>query len=509
MIDSAFNALPDMIAGHGRHRPQAPALITEDGVWTWRELSDRVDATAATLHESGVCRGDRVAILATNRREAYVAAFGALRAGAVATPVSPLLTPAQIAGILDDAAPVVTFGDPLLQALFDATRKTSQTSMGPVVISLDALPDAAEAMPCRPAPVLAPQDPATLIYSSGTTGAPKGILHDHQARLMHAAGLAAEFSITDRAVTLLATPLHTNGTWMMALPTLAMGGCCRLMSQFAPGEAVRLLAGTGVTHMFVVPTMLAAMVQILGATPRACPDLVMCVSAGSALTSDLKRAAHAALGGKLAELYGLTEGIATTLKPAEVLDHIDSVGRPGGGVEVVIVDEAGNELPVGEIGEIAGRSGGLMRGYYNRVEDTDRLIWRDSRARVFIRTGDMGHFDEAGYLHIVDRKKDMIVSGGLNVFCADLEEAVRAHPAVADVAVIGAPHPKWGETPIAIVRLTQPADLDAIAAFANANLAKHQRITRVIARDRDFPRNLLGKILKRELREEHFDRDAS
>lgn len=502
MIEPVFNAFPELIAAHGRQRPAAPALAADQGVWTWREFAQRIDAAAALLQEAGVQRGDRVALLAANRREAYVGALAALRIGAIAAPVSPLLTPAQIAAVFDDAAPSAILFDPDLRALFDAAyANTARQSAA--IVAIDTLP-AGEAVAPRPqASPLGPHDPATLIYSSGTTGAPKGILHDHHARITHAVGLAAEFAIGHNAVTLLATPLHTNGTWMMALPTLAMGGCCMLMSRFTADDAIRRLAEDGVTHMFAVPTMLAAMHQQLSVAPRAMPALVMCVSAGSALAPALKQAMHALLGGRLGELYGLTEGVATTLPPEEVLAHLESVGRASIGVEFILLDENGGEASPGAVGEIAGRSNGLMRGYYNRPNETHQMIWRDSRGRTFLRTGDMGRFDEDGYLHIVDRKKDMIVSGGLNVFSADLEAIVREHPAIADVAVIAATHPKWGEAPLAIVQLKHNVSPEAIADFANTRLAKHQRIARVVTRDRDFPRNLLGKVLKRELRAEY------
>ncbi len=502
MIDPVFNALPDLIAAHGRQRPRAPAIAAEEGLWNWEEFARRIDSSAAMLRGAGVRRGDRVALLTGNRREAYVGALAALRAGAIAAPVSPLLTSAQIAAVLGDAAPRAIFVDPDLQALFDAAWSDAKKRSARI-FSLACLPEASGAAAQRAAIELEPRDPATLIYSSGTTGAPKGILHDHQARMSHALCLAAEFSIDQGAVTLMTTPLHTNGTWMMALPTLALGGCCTLMSRFSAAGAVQALSEAGVTHLFAVPTMLAAMREELAQRPRDMPALVMCVSAGSALAPEPKQAMHAMLGGRLGELYGLTEGVATTLKPREVLAHIESVGRPSVGVEFVVLDDEDRQAPPGTVGEIAGRSAGLMRGYYRRPEETRKMIWRDGRGRSFIRTGDMGRFDGEGYLHIVDRKKDMIVSGGLNVYSADLEAVVREHPAVADVAVIAVAHAKWGEAPVAIVRLNQDAGPDAIAAFANARLGKHQRLARVVVRERDFPRNLLGKVLKRELRDEY------
>lgn len=500
MLSPAFVSLPDMIAGHGRQRGGRTALAWGDQSWDWRTFAGLSAIWSERIIAGGVERGDRVALLSANRPEAYVAVFAALSAGAVATPISPLLTPAQIASILRDSGAKVLFVDPYLAALAEAAMTLAPLDK---VIALSEIAPQATYPNWAKLPHLETGDAATLIYSSGTTGEPKGILHDHGARIMHAIGLAAEFGIDERAVTLLATPLHTNGTWMMALPTIAAGGAIRLLDRFSADAGASLLAEKGVTHMFAVPLMLGALRSELDARPRSFPDLVMCVSAGSALAPELKRAAFEFLGGRLGELYGLTEGVATLLKPHDVLAHLESVGRAGGGIDIVILDDAGAILPPGEIGEIAGRSSGMMRGYFNKPVETDALVWRDPRGRIFIRTGDMGHLDAEGYLHITDRKRDMIVTGGLNVFSADLEAAVRRHPAVADVAVIAAEHEKWGETPLAIVRLKAPADAADIAAFANEGLAKHQRLSGVIVHDEDFPRNLLGKVLKRALRDQY------
>ncbi|WP_181160102.1 class I adenylate-forming enzyme family protein [Sandaracinobacter neustonicus] len=495
MIGSTFNALPEILAAHGRHRPERPALQQGGICWTWGEFAARIDSVAALLAERGVQPGDRVALLSGNRMDAYAVAFGALRAGAVIAPLSPMLSPPQLAAVLADCAAALLFVDPLLLPLAEAAG-----AAGIIPLPLD--------LPTAPAgftpPLSGGTDPATLIYSSGTTGEPKGILHDHRARMDQAAGLAAEFRIDDRARTLLATPLHTNGTWMMALPTLASGGCCLLMERFTPDAAAALLADEAATHMFAVPTMLQAMLQPLGAATAGFPAMEMVVSAGSALSLALKARLSPLLGGKLAELYGLTEGVATILKPHDMATHADSVGRPGCGVEIEIVGEDGQLLPPGETGEIVGRSAGLMRGYYGRPEATQAILWHDARGRAFLRTGDMGHFDSTGFLHIVDRKKDMIISGGLNIFSADLEEVVRGHASVAEVAVIGLADAKWGETPVAVVVPARAeASAEAIAAFANATLAKHQRLSRVILRAEPLPRNLLGKVLKRQLREEY------
>jgi acyl-CoA synthetase (AMP-forming)/AMP-acid ligase II len=194
------------------------------------------------------------------------------------------------------------------------------------------------------------------------------------------------------------------------------------------------------------------------------------------------------------------------LKPSHPVEKFDTVGTPVLGFEIAIVDEEGRELPRGETGEIAGYGAGIMAGYHGRPEQTEALIWRDGRGRTFIRSGDIGRLDADGFLSIVDRKKDMIISGGFNVFPRDIEEIVAQHPAVADVTVIGVPHDKWGETPLALVipREGHPVEAPAILAWANERLAKHQRLDRVELRT-DFPRNALGKVLKKDLRVPYWE----
>jgi acyl-CoA synthetase (AMP-forming)/AMP-acid ligase II len=193
------------------------------------------------------------------------------------------------------------------------------------------------------------------------------------------------------------------------------------------------------------------------------------------------------------------------LKPWHPASKFDTVGTPVLGFEIRILDEAGRSLPRGEIGEIASYGAGMMQGYHGKPEETEKLIWRDERGRTFIRSGDVGRLDEDGFLSILDRKKDMIISGGFNVFPSDLEQVVGEHPAVRDVTVIGVPHDRWGETALALVIAHSGSDADpaAILAWANQRLGKHQRLAGVELLD-DFPRNALGKVLKRELREPYW-----
>jgi acyl-CoA synthetase (AMP-forming)/AMP-acid ligase II len=206
----------------------------------------------------------------------------------------------------------------------------------------------------------------------------------------------------------------------------------------------------------------------------------------------------------LIELYGLTEGFATILTPEDTAGRVASVGKPMAGSDMVLLDEDGKEVPQGSIGEIAGRGTAVMTGYHKRPDLTEEILWRDEQGRLFIRTGDMGYLDEEGFLFIAERKKDMIISGGLNVYPRDIEEVVAEHPDIAEVGVVGIPHPKWGETPLALAvpRSGASPDTEEIKQWANAKLGKHQRLYAVVLRD-ELPRNAIGKILKRELRDEY------
>ena len=230
------------------------------------------------------------------------------------------------------------------------------------------------------------------------------------------------------------------------------------------------------------------------------------LSAGSPLRRDTKQQIIERISTGLYELYGFSEGFATMLKPHQHTDKFASVGTPVLGFEMRILDDAGKECAAGVAGEIAGYGAGLMKQYYKRPQQTAELIWRDQRGRSFLRSGDIGSVDEDGFLHLLDRKKDMIISGGLNVFPSDVEEIVGKHPAVADVTVIGIPHEKWGESCLALVIPVADVDVNEhqITDWANKNLAKHQRLHAVEFRD-DFPRNALGKVLKRVLREPYWE----
>jgi acyl-CoA synthetase (AMP-forming)/AMP-acid ligase II len=255
----------------------------------------------------------------------------------------------------------------------------------------------------------------------------------------------------------------------------------------------------------MVPTQFQAIIDHPDFDKYDLSSMRIMVCAGALLPLPLKKRILKKIGPSLMELYGLTEGIGTTLKPEDIETKTGSVGNPIN-AEIRIIDDDGKEVPQGEPGEIVGYSAGFMKGYHNRPDATAEVIWKDEKERTFLRTGDMGRFDEDGFLYILDRKKDMIISGGVNVFAGDIEEVLIRHPDVKDVAVIAVPHEKWGETPVALIirESNTEGGEEEIKEWANAQLAKHQRVRRVEFRDEDFPRNALGKVLKRQLREPYW-----
>ena len=349
-------------------------------------------------------------------------------------------------------------------------------------------------------------DDFNIIYSSGTTGLPKGIVQTHRARQHWAFSNAIEmgFSADSRALT--TTALYSNGTWLMMLPVLFAGGTLNVMPAFDPAAFLESVQQQQITHTFMVPAQYIMVLEQPHLNTADLSSLKTVLSAGSPLRRDTKQQIIERISSGLYELYGFSEGFATMLKPQQHTEKFASVGTPVLGFEMRILDDAGNECAAGEAGEIAGYGAGLMKEYYKRPQQTAELIWRDPLGRTFLRSGDIGSVDADGFLHLLDRKKDMIISGGLNVFPSDVEEIVGKHPAVSDVTVIGIPHDKWGESCLALV--IPVADSDATEAqiieWSNQNLARHQRLHALEFRE-EFPRNALGKVLKRLLREPYWE----
>lgn len=338
-----------------------------------------------------------------------------------------------------------------------------------------------------------------IIYSSGTTGVPKGIVHDHGGRLDWAYDLALALRYHSSARTLVTLGLYSNISWAMMLGTALAGGTLVIQPRFEPGAALEAIAAYRITHTAMVPVQYR---RLLAAPELATSDLSSMqamMSCGSSLPETVKEGLFARFPCGVIELYGLTEGVVTTLDPEDAEGRMASVGKPVQGCDIKLIDEDGREVPEGATGEIVGASRFVMPFYWQQPEATDDATWHDEQGRTWLRTGDIGRLDSEGFLYIVDRKKDMILSGGQNIYPADIEAVLRGHEAVADCAVVGIPHPEWGETPLAVVVPNGATEAETLKAWLNQRLGKQQRVSAVVFRA-ELPRNPNGKILKRELR---------
>ena len=349
---------------------------------------------------------------------------------------------------------------------------------------------------------IAPEWPFNIIYSSGTTGEPKGIVQSHGMRWTHVRRGAA-YGYGPDTVTLLSTPLYSNTTLVVFFPTIACGGTVVLMPKFDARGYLELARRHRATHTMLVPVQY----QRLMADPEFdrfdLSSFRVKFSTSAPFGAALKADVLARWPGGLVEFYGMTEGGGTCILEAHRHpDKLHTVGLPAQGHDIRLIDEHGVEVAPGEAGEVVGHSGGMMTGYHRQPDKTREAEWFDRAGKRFIRTGDIGRFDADGFLILFDRKKDMVISGGFNVYPSDLEAVLRGHPAVADAAVVGVPSERWGETPVAFAVLRD--DTPAVPAaellqWANAQLGKTQRLGDLQLCP-ELPRSAIGKVLKRELR---------
>ena len=331
----------------------------------------------------------------------------------------------------------------------------------------------------------------------------KGILHDHRFRSRQLLRIT-RFGLTGDDRLVISTPIYSNTTLFGMLPTLSLGATLIVMAKFDTQGFLRLSQSMRPTHAVLVPVQYMRLMAEPGFDDHDLTSYRCKFSTSAPLPGSLIAQVMARWPGNLFEVYGMTEGgISTVLDCVAYPDKLDTVGKPAEGCDARIIDEAGNQLAPGEYGEIVGRSGSMMPGYLHADDKTREILWRSPEGLDFIRTGDMGRIDEDGFIHLLDRKKDMIISGGFNIYAADLEKVLRDHPDVADVAVIAVPSRAWGETPLGLVVAKGNATEAEICDWANAKLGKTQRLSRVEIRT-DLPRSEIGKVLKKELRDAYW-----
>lgn len=504
----------DIVDEHARVQGDVTAFTFGDEAISFAALNEGANRVANGLAALGIAPGDRVAFLGKNHPLYFEALLGAARMGAVMTPVNWRLAPPEVAYILGNCeARAVFVGEGFGPSLEAARAEAPHVAH---IIGIDA-PDCGgmdyrtwrDGQPATPpAHRVKPEDDALQLYTSGTTGKPKGAVMTHGSILSSRdASTQGEMRQWQEPVpgdvTLLAMPcFHISGTGT-GIGTMVAGTNAIVLPEYDPTQALDLIQNFNISKIFLVP----AAIQILLNHPRVdevdFSRLKYVTYGASPIPLELMREAMRVMGCGFVQMYGMTEtsGTIVALDPE---DHVPegspkmrSVGKPLPGVEVKIIDEAGNEVPAGTVGEIATRSSKNMRGYWNNPEATAATI----DAEGWLRTGDAGYFDEDGYLYIHDRVKDMIISGGENVYPAEVENALYSHPKVADVAVIGVPDAKWGEAVKACVVAKPGEELTEaeLIAHARQHIAGY-KCPKSIDFITALPRNPSGKILRRELR---------
>jgi long-chain acyl-CoA synthetase len=330
-------------------------------------------------------------------------------------------------------------------------------------------------------------------------------VQSHTMRWRHVA-MAHAATYGREAITLLSTPLYSNTTLVSFLPTVGLGGTVVLMAKFDAQRYLALAERHRVTHTMLVPVQYSRVMALPDFSRYDLSAFRMKFCTSAPFSAALKADILARWPGGLVEYYGMTEGGgACALIAHESPDKLDTVGQPAPGSDIRLIGEDGNEVPKGAVGEIVGHSVAMMNGYHNQPGKTAEAEWHAPDGRRFIRTGDVGRFDDDGFLRLMDRKKDMIITGGFNVYPSDLELVMRGNEAVAEVAVVGVPSEQWGETPVAFVVLVPAADAnaEALKAWTNERLGKTQRLTAVGILE-SLPRSAIGKVLKRELRDAYM-----
>jgi long-chain acyl-CoA synthetase len=482
--------------------PGSCAVVCQDSRRTYAELGSRCRRLAGALHRLGLAPGDRVGVIGLNSDRYLELYLGVPAAGFVLVPVNSRLAPAEMRAILADAGVGVLFADADYPGAADVKQVLSMPDDYENLIAATSEADAAVTVG-RASP--AEDDLAALFYTSGTTGAAKGAMHTHRSLVSSALHFMATWPFDRQTRWLVASPMFHTGGIIGTLATVWAGGAHIIMPRFDPDLAVDLIERERVTHTLLVPTMLAAAAGAQLARPRDVSSLRFLSHGASPISAEtLRRARQAFPGAELLHVYGTTEATPiTTLLPHEelILDtpRVRSCGQPATGVEVRVVDHEGRDVPPCTVGDIVVRSASVMAGYWRKPEATAEVIRGD-----WYLTGDLGYQDDESYLYLVDRAKDMIVSGGENVYSTEVEDALATHPAVAEAAVFGVPDPRWGESVYAVVFARRPVTADELVAHCRLQIAGFKVPRCVELHTEPLPKSAAGKILKRELREPHW-----
>ncbi len=499
--------LDTLLAGHAMRRPDHTALVFGATRLSYAQLNDGVRRVAAGLHRLGVRAGDRVLLFLPNGVEFVQAEYAVFALGAIAVPVNVRLTSGEVEHMFSDSQPCVAIyhagGRAAVAAGLAHVPQCRRVVVGPVFegeTDYSGLLDGPDVV----LPEVPPEpDDCMIMYTSGTTGKPKGAIITHanmivQNVFMHS--LEWDIGADDRYLAI--NPLAHRAGCARLFNALGLGGTLVVMERFDAEKALELIQRERITVTGLVPTVIRMLLPFVRKDTSRCASLRKIIVSTEAFPVELKREVLELLPqAEIHSLFGSTEALVTNLGHAEQFSHPASVGRPLPGVEVRIVDDAGDDVPLGEVGELLVRSGtpgrwATIRGYYRRPEATAEAI-----RNGWVHTGDMARMDADAYLYIVDRKKDMVLSGGYNIYSKEVEQALGAHPDISEAAVIGVPDPVYGESVAAFVILREGAVVDAeqVIEHCRERLAGYKKPKHVFFVE-SLPRNTLGKVLKNDLR---------
>ena len=490
LLRREFGRLDELVEAHALEQPQAPALVLGPRTVAYAPLAELTDRAAAALQRDGVRKGDVVAICAGACVDYIVLFLAASRTGVIIAPLATWLPLETICGLLDNSGAKRLFTDNPDLAAQSPTE----------VVPMDDVEAWMAPAGSRPEPVdIGPEDVHCLMYSSGTTAAPKGVMQTYMSRWR----LLSVIGATPQESYLVSTPLYSSVTTFAWAKPMAVGGAAVIMSKFDALEFLRLAERWRITNAVLVPVQCQRILAHPEFDQFDLSAFKSKVILAAPSTAELKAEMLRRWPGGLTDIYAMSEGgAAAYLDAAAHPDKLHTVGRPQPGVDLRVIDSDGQELAPGSIGEVVGRSRTMMQGYHNQPEATDQAFWTDDQGRRYVRSGDIGRIDDDGFLQILGRKKDTIISGGQNIYPTDLEAVIEQHPAVQDVAVVGRASVRWGEEPVVFATLNPGARIDpsTLLAWVCERVGKPQRPAEVIILD-ELPRSPVGKVLKRHLRD--------